>query len=140
MRKIKIFTTTGIPGVIETDVTTFEGLKPLLLEQNINLESTKVLVGETKLELSENEAILPDGDFKLFIVPVKTKSGWNDEDEDEEEEDTFIQDTLGEIREDVKQIKAMLMSMGMGNEGKKIEVDPDLEEYLNYLNNRSKNS
>ena len=94
MRKIKIFTTTGIPGVIKTDVTTFEGLKPLLLEQNINLESTKVLVGETKLELSENEAILPDGDFKLFIVPVKTKSGWKDE----EEEDTFIQDTLGEIR------------------------------------------
>lgn len=136
MRKIKIFTTTGIPGVIETDVTTFEGLKPLLLEQNINLESTKVLVGETKLELSENEAILPDGDFKLFIVPVKTKSGWGDEDE----EDTFIQDTLGEIRQDVKQIKAILMSMGMGNEGKKIEVDPDLEEYLNYLNNRSKNS
>lgn len=133
MRKIKIFTTTGIPGVIETDVTTFEGLKPLLLEQNINLESTKVLVGETKLELSENEAILPDGDFKLFIVPVKTKSGWDEN----EEEDTFIQDTLGEIREDVKQIKAILMSMDMG---KKIEVDPDLEEYLNYLNNRSKNS
>jgi hypothetical protein len=136
MRKIKIFTTTGIPGVIETDVTTFEGLKPLLLEQNINLESTKVLVGETKLELSENEAVLPSGDFKLFVVPVKTKSGWDDEDE----EDTFIQDTLGEIREDVKQIKAILMNMGMGSADAKIEVDPDLEEYLNYLNNRSKNS
>ena len=74
-RKIKIYTTAGIPGTIETNVSTLGELKPLLRQREINYDSMKMLVGETKNELSVDEATLPTGDFKLYLMPAKTKSG-----------------------------------------------------------------
>ena len=74
-RKIKIVTTVGISGTIETDVTTLGDLKPLLAAQDISYSGMKLLIGQTKNELSEDVAILPEGDFKLYLVPSKTKSG-----------------------------------------------------------------
>lgn len=74
-RKIKIYTTAGIPGTIETNVSTLGELKPLLRQREINYEGMKMLVGETKNELSVDEATLPTGDFKLYLMPAKTKSG-----------------------------------------------------------------
>jgi hypothetical protein len=75
MRQIKVITTAGAPGFIQTDVTTFGQLKPLLVERNINLDNMKALEGSTKNEFSLDEALLPEGDFKLFLVPVKNKFG-----------------------------------------------------------------
>ena len=74
-RKIKIYTTAGIPGTIETNVSTLGELKPLLRQREINYDDMKMLVGETKNELSVDEATLPTGDFKLYLMPAKTKSG-----------------------------------------------------------------
>ena len=74
-RKIKIYTTAGIPGTIETNVSTLGELKPLLRQREINYDGMKMLVGETKYELSVDEATLPTGDFKLYLMPAKTKSG-----------------------------------------------------------------
>ena len=74
-RKIKIYTTAGIPGTIETNVSTLGELKPLLRQREINYNGMKMLVGETKNELSVDEATLPTGDFKLYLMPAKTKSG-----------------------------------------------------------------
>lgn len=74
-RKIKIYTTAGIPGTIETNVSTLGELKPLLRQREINYDGMKMLVGETKNELSVDEATLPAGDFKLYLMPAKTKSG-----------------------------------------------------------------
>ena len=74
-RKIKIYTTAGIPGTIETNVSTLGELKPLLRQREINYDGMKMLVGETKNELSIDEATLPTGDFKLYLMPAKTKSG-----------------------------------------------------------------
>ena len=74
-RKIKIYTTAGIPGTIETNVSTLGELKPLLRQREINYDGMKMLVGETKNELSVDEATLPEGDFKLYLMPAKTKSG-----------------------------------------------------------------
>ena len=74
-RKIKIYTTAGMPGTIETNVTTLGQLKPLLSQREINYSGMKMLVGETKNELSMDEATLPEGDFKLYLMPAKTKSG-----------------------------------------------------------------
>lgn len=74
-RKIKIYTTAGIPGTIETNVSTLGELKPLLRQREINYDGMKMLVGETKNELSVDEAILPTEDFKLYLMPAKTKSG-----------------------------------------------------------------
>ena len=74
-RKIKIYTTAGMPGTIETNVSTLGELKPLLRQREINYDGMKMLVGETKNELSVDEATLPEGDFKLYLMPAKTKSG-----------------------------------------------------------------
>ena len=74
-RKIKIYTTAGIPGTIETNVSTLGELKPLLRQREINYDGMKMLVGETKNELSVDEATLPTEDFKLYLMPAKTKSG-----------------------------------------------------------------
>ena len=75
MRKIKIYTTAGMPGTIETNISTLGELKPLLRQREINYDGMKMLVGETKNELSIDEATLPEGDFKLYLMPAKTKSG-----------------------------------------------------------------
>lgn len=74
-RKIKIYTTNGMPGTIETNVSTLGELKPILRQREVNYEGMKLLIGETKNELSQDEAILPEGDFKLYLMPAKTKSG-----------------------------------------------------------------
>ena len=74
-RKIKIYTTNGMPGTIETTVSTLGELKPILRQREVNYDGMKLLVGETKNELSQDEAILPEGDFKLYLMPAKTKSG-----------------------------------------------------------------
>ena len=74
-RKIKIYTTNGMPGTIETNVSTLGELKPILRQREVNYGGMKLLVGETKNELSQDEAILPEGDFKLYLMPAKTKSG-----------------------------------------------------------------
>ena len=74
-RKIKIYTTNGMPGTIETNVLTLGELKPILRLREVNYEGMKLLIGETKNELSQDEAVLPEGDFKLYLMPAKTKSG-----------------------------------------------------------------
>ena len=74
-RKIKIYTTNGMPGTIETNVSTLGELKPILRQREVNYEGMKLLIGETKNELSQDEAVLPEGDFKLYLMPAKTKSG-----------------------------------------------------------------
>ena len=98
-RKIKIYTTAGMPGTIETNVSTLGELKPLLRQREINYDGMKMLVGETKNELSVDEAVLPTEDFKLYLMPAKTKSGV---DFDEMEE------TVERIAADVERIEDKL--------------------------------
>lgn len=98
-RKIKIYTTNGMPGTIETNVSTLGELKPILRQREINYDDMKLLVGETKNELSQDEAILPEGDFKLYLMPAKTKSGV---DFDE------MEDSINRIAEDVEMIEVKL--------------------------------
>ena len=44
MRKIKIYTTAGMPGTIETNISTLRELKPLLRQRGINYDGMKMLV------------------------------------------------------------------------------------------------
>lgn len=74
-RIIKIYSTTGQGGNIETNVTTLGELKPILEDRGINFSNMKMLLGDTKNEVSLDEAVLPTGNFKIFLVPQKTKSG-----------------------------------------------------------------
>ena len=89
-RKIKIFTTAGMPGTIETNVTTLGALKPLLTQREINYNGMTILVGDTKNELSIDEATLPEGDFKIYLMPAKTKSGVDFDEMEENISDIFI--------------------------------------------------
>ena len=98
-RKIKIYTTAGMPGTIETNVSTLGELKPLLRQREINYDGMKMLVGETKNELSVDEAVLPTEDFKLYLMPAKTKSGV---DFDE------MEDSINRIAADVERIEDKL--------------------------------
>ena len=100
-RKIKIYTTNGMPGTIETNVSTLGELKPILRQREVNYDDMKMLVGETKNELSVDEAVLPTEDFKLYLMPAKTKSGV---DFDEMEE------TLERIESKVDRILSILDS------------------------------
>ena len=106
-RKIKIYTTTGMPGTIETNVSTLGELKPLLRQREINYDGMKMLVGETKNELSVDEAVLPTEDFKLYLMPAKTKSGV---DFDEMEE------TVERIEDKLEEVLSLLRNGG-GNVG-----------------------
>jgi hypothetical protein len=97
-RKIKIVTLNGISGTIETNVSTLAELKPLLRQREINYDGMKLLVGETKNELSEDVALLPEGDFKLYLTPSKTKSGGIDDSLEEiDERLENIEDNISEI-------------------------------------------
>lgn len=77
IRTVKVYSTVGASGAIETNVTTLGELKPLLAQKGIDYSGMKMLVGETRNELSVDEATLPEGDFKLYLMPKKTKSGGN---------------------------------------------------------------
>lgn len=98
-RKIKIYTTNGMPGTIETNVSTLGELKPILRQREVNYDGMKLLVGETKNELSQDEAILPEGDFKLYLMPAKTKSGVDFEE---------MEDSINRIAADVERIEDKL--------------------------------
>lgn len=106
IRKIKIYTTNGMPGTIDTNATTLAGIKPLLKERNINFEGMKMLVGETKNELSMDESVLPEGDFKLYLMPAKTKSGVDFDDMEDNIEN--IQTNLQRVEDKVDQVLSAL--------------------------------
>jgi len=115
VRKIKIITTVGISGVIETNVSNLGELKPLLSQRDINYDGMKLLIGETKNELSEDMALLPEGDFKLYMVPARTKSGG-------------IDDSLDDIFSDLQSIDTTLENIDgtldeMGKRLRNIEND-----------------
>ena len=105
-RKIKIYTTNGMPGTIETNVSTLGELKPILRQREVNYDGMKLLVGETKNELSRDEAILPEGDFKLYLMPAKTKSGVDFEDM-EDKIDT-IESTVDRIEDKLDKVLDLL--------------------------------
>lgn len=105
-RKIKIYTTNGMPGTIETNVSTLGELKPILRQREVNYDGMKLLVGETKNELSQDEAILPEGDFKLYLMPAKTKSGIDFE--EVEENITNIYEIVGNIEEKLDKVLDLL--------------------------------
>ena len=106
VRKIKIYTANGMPGTIETNATNLGGLKPILRDRNINFDGMKMLVGETKNELFYDESVLPEGDFKLYLMPAKTKSGVDFDDMEDNVE--YITNAVNKIESKVDSILAKL--------------------------------
>lgn len=85
-RKIKVYLPKGTQRLqtIETDAETWGALKLVLEAEGIDLNNTKALVGGSQVTLESEDAKLPvgvngadatNGDFTLFLTPVKVKSG-----------------------------------------------------------------
>lgn len=73
-REIKIFSTkTNTLKTVSSDATTWGALKSQISEL-FNEEMVATVV-ETKNNLLVDDAILPEGPFKLVLTPAKTKSG-----------------------------------------------------------------
>ncbi len=73
--KITVIPTSGQRLEIETGALTYGELKPVLAQHNVDIANKNLIVGSTKMQLSLDVAVLPTEDFKLFIVPMQTKSG-----------------------------------------------------------------
>lgn len=76
LRTITVFTTKGKQKAkIETDVTTWGELKPLVQAQGYDLGSLHATENINRADLVNLQAVLPNQDFVLFLRPKKTKSG-----------------------------------------------------------------
>jgi hypothetical protein len=75
MRKVTIYSTrTRATQVIETEATTWGELKSLI-NDDMGVSSSKVMIRENRTTLEHNDAALPEGDITLFLYPEKVKSG-----------------------------------------------------------------
>lgn len=79
VRKVTIYSTKGAKRtVIETNVTTWGELEPLVSE-TYDLDNMQAVENQRKTTLSVAKAELPEGDFTLFLKPIKTKAGLSQE-------------------------------------------------------------
>jgi len=73
-RVITLFSTKGGKQKLNTDVTTWGELK-LLVEEYYDLVNLQAVENITKTTLDHPEAVLPEGNFVLFLRPINTKGG-----------------------------------------------------------------
>jgi len=76
MRQIKVLSSTQNFKVIHSEATTWGQLKEVLSEFG-NLDQMNVVVKETRNSLQVPEAVLPEGDFTLYLSPKQIKAGGN---------------------------------------------------------------
>lgn len=77
MRTIKVFSTeTSVLKEINSSATTWGELQTELKAANIDPSNMKGMVKESKTTLENTGAVLPEGNFTLFLTPTKVKSGW----------------------------------------------------------------
>ena len=75
-RTITAFSTRGKnKAKIETDVTTWGELKPLLANEGFDLSTLAATESVKRTDLAHVDAVLPEGNFTVFLRPSKTKSG-----------------------------------------------------------------
>lgn len=75
-RRIRVYNTSGQNNkVIDSSATTWGDLKSDLDAHGISYSGMKVVVGETQNTLESVQAVLPEGEMTLFLMPQKVKSG-----------------------------------------------------------------
>lgn len=80
MRKITIVSTnTDQVFDVESSAETWGELKRESSISNVS-SGMKAMIRETKNTLESDQAILPQGDFVLYLTPSKVKSGWSSDD------------------------------------------------------------
>lgn len=74
-RVITMFSTKGGKNKVELGPNkTWDDLKPLV-EEKYDLSNLQATENKNKTTLTHPDAVLPEGDFVLFLRPIKTKSG-----------------------------------------------------------------
>lgn len=125
MRTIKVYSTVGASGEVVTNVGTLRELKPILVSKGIDIAGMKLVVGETRNELSIDEAVLPDGDFKLYLMPQKTKSGSIEDDLDSiDDRVREIDTTVDRIEDKLDIVLSLLRSGGQSTSNSGARVIP----------------
>lgn len=73
--KVKVYSTQMGEKEIDTQALDWGGLQQELRRNGISYKGMKSVIGETKHTLEVDSAGIPQTDFTLFLMPVKTKSG-----------------------------------------------------------------
>jgi hypothetical protein len=106
MKNVTVFNTqSNTPSSFTTEATTYGEIKHLIP----GADSMKVVVRETKVTLENDEAVLPEGDFTLFLFPEKVKSGAIDS-SDYDADDEGLLEALMNVDENVDYVLATLSS------------------------------
>jgi hypothetical protein len=104
MRKVTIYSSNLGNGLsFDTDVKSFGQLQTVFMEKGVSYSNMKVVIGETRVTLEHPDAVLPESDFKVFLLPTKTKSGGISRSEiynaikklKSEKGDAFVKETFG---------------------------------------------
>lgn len=74
-RKITVVTTRGQKKEIEYAGREWGGLKDVLRSEGYNLVQMKAVEGTYRTTLEHAKAIMPEGNFNLFLMPQRSKSG-----------------------------------------------------------------
>lgn len=76
MRTISIYSSRGEKASkIETDVTTWGALRPLIKAKGYEVDKLHASENVRKSTLEHADAVLPEGNFTIFMRPKQTKSG-----------------------------------------------------------------
>jgi len=69
---------------------TWGDLQPDLVSAGVRFEGLKAMTNPGQVTLESLQAELPEGEFQLFLMPQKVKSGYDDDEliDDDESEDT----------------------------------------------------
>lgn len=135
-RTVKVYSTVGSnKSQCLTNATTWEQLKGEMLEKGVLLDGMKAIVGGSEVTLESPNAQLPAGDFMLFLVPDKVKSGCADHQEVSLEDSEFGQEELTkedvlliiqDAQDSLARVKAYLTGGGSLNKPSSPKVDQEL--------------
>ena len=76
IRKITVASTMrSTPVVIHSEATTWGALKDQLRSSFSDLEKMRVVVRETRNDLTSDDARLPEGEFAILMSPMQIKAG-----------------------------------------------------------------
>lgn len=75
MRKIIVYSTKGKSGSFESDAKTWGEIQSDVIRIVGGLDNLIATENVNKTNLGHKDSVLPEGDFKIFLRPSKTKSG-----------------------------------------------------------------
>lgn len=83
-KQVTVYSTVGNNRkVINTSASNWSQLQADLLREDVNTNNMKAVEGRSQVTFESPDALIPDGDFVLFLYPVEVKSGFLEDDDDD---------------------------------------------------------